>query len=133
MIKNVRLAFHNAIATITPTIETAYEGVTFTPTNGVPYQELYILPALNDPLFIDNPSYNDIGICQILLYYPFGVGTNPIMGRAQLIVDAFKVGSKITYSTDTITITDAPDVRNLDKSGDRLVFAVSINYKCLNQ
>ena len=126
---NARLAFEEAINAINPTIATAYENVSFTPSSGVPYQELYDIPASNNHLFIDNADFEGLGIFQITLKYPSGNGMKTVSNRAELYVSSFPCGRKLTKNGDTITVLQTPKVNNLGVDGDRVVVAVSINYK----
>lgn len=128
---NARLAFEEAINAISPTIATAYENVSFTPSSGVPYQELYDIPASNDHLFIDNSEFEGLGIFQITLKYPSGAGMKAVSNRAELYVSSFPVGRKLTKNGDIITVIQTPKVNNLGVDGDRVVVAVSINYKSI--
>ena len=126
---NARLAFEEAINAINPTIATAYENVSFTPSSGVPYQELYDIPASNNHLFINNAEFEGLGIFQITLKYPSGQGMKTVSNRAELYVSSFPCGRKLTKNGDTITVLQTPKVNNLGVDGDRVVVAVSINYK----
>ena len=128
---NTRLAFEEAINAISPTIATAYENVSFTPSSGVPYQELYDIPALNNHLFIDNSEFEGLGIFQITLKYPSGTGMKTVSNRAELYVSSFPVGRKLTKNGDIITVLQTPKVNNLGVDGDRVIVAVSINYKSI--
>ena len=128
---NARLAFEEAINAISPTIATAYENVSFTPSSGVPYQELYDIPSTNDHLFIDNSEFEGLGIFQITLKYPSGAGMKAVSNRAELYVSSFPVGRKLTKNGDVITVLQTPKVNNLGVDGDRVIVAVSINYKSI--
>jgi hypothetical protein len=130
MIDKINQAFNAQMALITPTIQTSYEGVSFTPTSGTPYQELYIIPALNNGFAISSPNFISSGIFQITLKYPSGVGLLPIMERVNLYMQNFKKDMKLTKDGYDVYISDAPKYVNLGKDGDRVIFAVSINYNC---
>ena len=126
---NTRLAFEEAINAISPTIATAYENVSFTPSSGVPYQELYDIPASNDQLFTISAEFEGLGIFQITLKYPSGKGTKDVSNRAELYVSSFPVGTVLTKGTTKVHIIQTPKVNILGVDGDRYVVAVSINYK----
>ena len=126
---NTRLAFEEAINAISPTIATAYENVSFTPSSGVPYQELYDIPSSNDHLFINNSDFEGLGIFQITLKYPSGQGMKSVSNRAELYVSSFPVGTVLTKGTTKVHIIQTPKVNILGVDGDRYVVAVSINYK----
>ena len=128
---NTRLAFEEAINAISPTIATAYENVSFTPSSGVAYQELYDIPASNDHLFTNSSEFEGLGIFQITLKYPSGKGTKDVSNRAELYVSSFPVGRKLTKNGDIITVLQTPKVNNLGVDGDRVIVAGSINYKSI--
>ena len=125
----VKIAFETKINSITPTIQTAYENVTFTPTAGVPYQELYLIPATNDNIFIDGEGFVSYGIFQVNLKYPTGKGTKDILDRVKLYLDNFKSGDNLVQGGITTNILNTPKVVNLGTSGDRIIYAISINYQ----
>ena len=125
----IKQAFENKINSITPTIQTAYENVTFTPTAGVPYQELYLIPATNDNIFIDGEGFISYGIFQITLKYPTGKGTKDISDRVKLYLDNFKSGDNLVQGGITTNILNTPKVVSLGTSGDRIIYAISINYQ----
>lgn len=128
--KKVNLGFINKINSITPTIDTVLEGTSaYTPTAGKEYQELYYLPAINDSQNIDNPDYFNRGIFQITLKYPNKQGLSKILDRCDLYVNAFAKGTKFTFQGIIIAITETPTIVNLGNESDRVVYAISINYK----
>ena len=101
----------------------------YTPTAGKEYQELYYLPAINDSQNIDNPDYFNRGIFQITLKYPNKQGLSKILDKCDLYVNAFAKGTKFTFQGITIAITETPTIINLGNESDRVVYAISINYK----
>lgn len=127
MIK-IQQAFEEAINSISPTIATEYQNVSFTPTNGVPYQQLFILPASNDDLFIDTSNFEASGIFQITLRYPSGKGMKAVSERAELYVSSFYTGRKLVKDDVKVRVLDTPTIRNLGIDGDRVVVVVSISY-----
>lgn len=128
--KKVNLGFINKINLIAPTIDTVLEGTaSYTPTAGKEYQELYYLPAINDSQNIDNPDYFNRGIFQITLKYPNKQGLSKILDRCDLYVNAFAKGTKFTFQGITIATTETPTIVNLGNESDRVVYAISINYK----
>ena len=132
--KKVNLGFINKINSIIPTIDTVLEGtVSYTPIAGKEYQELYYLPAINDSQNIDNPDYFNRGIFQITLKYPNKQGLSKILDKCDLYVNAFAKGTKFTFQGLTIAITETPTIVNLGNESDRVVYAISINYKAYTE
>lgn len=129
MITKIRAALTAHLNTITPLIATAYQGGNFTPTNNVPYQEVYLLPADNENYAISEKSYISRGVFQITLKYPLGVGTKDIEDRCQLYLDSFYFNRKLTNNGIDVYIDNTPKVISLGNSGDRLVYAFTVNYR----
>jgi len=125
----IRSAFEVAVNAITPTIPTAYENINYTPSNGVDYQELYLLPAINEDISIESSDFVSKGIFQITLKYKTGRGSYDIATRADLYVKSFKTGRKLIKDDVTVIVMDTPKVINLGTSGDRIIYAISINYR----
>lgn len=125
----IKTAFELAMNSITPTIATAYENTPFIPTNNVPYQELYLIPSMNDNIFIDNAGFISYGIFQITLKYPTGKGTKDILDRIKLYLDNFQSGKNLTQGGITVNVLNTPSVKNAGVVGDRLVYILSINYQ----
>ena len=120
--------FEAKLNTITPLLSTAFENAPFSPVNNVPYQELFLIPAINDNIFIDNAGYLSYGIFQITLKYPTGKGTKDILDRVKLYLDNFKSGTILTKDGIETNIQGTPTVKNLGVVGDRICYAISINY-----
>jgi hypothetical protein len=128
-ISKIKAALEIKLNSISPTIATEYENVSFTPQSGVPYQTLNLMPALNEIMFINEASYKSIGIFQITLKYPINQGTSVIMTRADLYLTNFKANTKLIKDGITVKVMDAPDVRVLGVVGDRYVVVLSVNYR----
>jgi len=124
----IKQAIEIKLNSILPVIQTSYENSPFTPTNGLPYQEVTFLPAYNDNAFIDNSGYLSYGLVQILLKYPTGSGSNAILSRVKLYLDNFKSGSNLTKDGIEVNIQGTPSIKNLGVVGDRICYAISINY-----
>lgn len=128
----IKGALENKVLSIIPNITTNYEGVNPAPiVAGVPYQSLYFMPASNDNQFINTADYLAIGIFQISLFYPFGVGTADVLARAKLYIDGFSMGTILVNQGVRVHITSTPDVARMGQVGDRYVVHVSINFKAL--
>ena len=111
-----------------PQIDTAYQGISFSPQSGVPYQEYYILPALNDALFINQSDTIYRGIFQITLRYPTGAGIGEVLQRVDLIEPHFYKGKSL-IKDDVKVVFDDSKVFNLGTEGDRLVYVFSVEFR----
>lgn len=123
----IRAALETALSAISPAMATAWENLPFTPTDGTPYQRVYLL--LGDP---DNPEMGtftqDRGFLQISLAYPLGAGPGAAMARAELIRSAFKRGTTLTASGITTTIEKTPEISPALIEDDRYVVPVRVRF-----
>lgn len=125
----IKRCFEIKIASVNPTISTVYEDTSnFTPTVGVPYQELYFLPAGNEDEYINDTSYMSYGVFQITLKYPL-LKNKDMIERAKLYLDTFARNTEMINNGIKVKARNTPTVRNLGKDADRLIYAISINYK----
>lgn len=123
--------FNSQLATLTP-IDTVHEGQTYIPTADIPYIELYLKPAIEDNVFLNQVGFESKGFFQITLSYPSSGGIGALLTKVEEMKTLFK--SKFSFKQDNLTISILKDleVKNLGLSGDRLVYAIRINYKTLS-
>ena len=126
--KEIKVALDKAIGLLSGDIQTEYENIAFTPTAGIPYQQLHFLPAINASIEITGPGSIHRGIYQITLKYPVNKGVNPPLDKAESIIKAFPK-SRVLVENDTVVICGLPGYRKLGVDGDRYIYAVSIEYK----
>lgn len=124
-------AFNSDFTTNFSDVAIAYEGASFTPTNGTPYQEIYDLPATNSSLCVDSANFEAIGIFQISLKYPYGFGIGTVSARAKDIAAHYSVGKQFTSDGVKVIVAKPPDVRNLGQDGDRIVQVISVRYRAI--
>lgn len=123
----IRKALETALAAITPALPTAWEGVNFTPTAGVAYQQATTLFAQpeNDEM---SARYRQGGFMQVSLFYPTGTGPALIEARAKLIRDAFWRGRTVTADGVNTTIEYTPEISSAPIDGENIVRVVRIRF-----
>ena len=126
--KEIKVALDKAIGLLSGDIQTEYENIAFTPTAGMPYQQLHFLPAPSTSIEISGEASIHRGIYQITLKYPVNKGVNPPLDKAESIIKAFPK-SRVLVENDTVVICELPTYRKLGVDGDRYIYAVSIEYK----
>lgn len=124
----IRSALETALATITPSLSTAYENTSFTPVVGTPYQAVYLLPSDPEDLEMTGSLFWERGIFQINHFYPLQEGTAPAFTRAGLVQDTFRRGASFTSGAVTVTIRDTPAIGQAFTDDDRYVVPVRIRY-----
>lgn len=123
----IRQLLENNLATVTPAIDTVWENTAYIPVNGTPYQVVNLLFGKNI-----NPTFNGftryIGIFQVTLKYPIGVGSFDIATRSGLIKAAFPYPRTFTSGTITLTVESTPLVAAGRADGDRWAVPVKIPF-----
>jgi len=126
---NITKAFHARLDTVNPSLETAYESVSFTPIEGVPYQRVQLVPRTPENPTLGDTYYREVGEFQIFLCYPSNKGTLDILERAELTRDAFKRGLTLVEAGTVITIMRTPSIGAPGITGTRLVVPIIVKYK----
>lgn len=128
--RKIRAALELAIASMAPAIDTVYENTSYTPTNGKPYQKVFLL--MNQP---SNPTFGDslkryTGVLKVILCYPTNDGTANVTARAELIEALFKRGASITKDGVTVTSSHTPNIGNLQQAVDHIEMPVTVYFWC---
>jgi hypothetical protein len=127
-IVNIKRAFEKKLALLTPAIQTSYEGLSFTPTAGVPYQKVQLVPRRNDNPVLGVEFYRANGEFQVFLAYPTNQGTTTALSRAELIQKFFKRGTTLVEAGTEVLVYETPQIMGTTISGDRVVVPVIITY-----
>jgi hypothetical protein len=114
---------------LTPALATAWEGISFVPVTGTPYQQVNILPSDTLNPSIGDGHYREKGIFQVTLCYPANVGTKTATQRADLLCTHFKRGTTITNSGINVLVHKTPSKSQCFIDGDRIRIAISIYWQ----
>lgn len=124
----IRQALETRLNTMTPALATAWEGVSFTPVTGTPYQQVNLLMATAENPTMGGTMYRQSGVFQVLLCYPPSNGAKPAGTRAELIRDHFKRGTTLTSGSVEVLIEYTPSVMPAIIDGERYRLPVSIRW-----
>lgn len=113
---------------LTP-IDTVHQSQSYTPIVGVPYQEVFLVPAVDENKFVDGAGYESKGFFQISLKYPSGQGLGAILTRVELYKAHFKSKSSFVQDGMKISLLNDSTVSQITQDGDRLVCHVRFNYR----
>ncbi len=127
--QNVRRALEQRLAAMSPAIPTAWENVHFTPTVGTAWQRANMLPAAPDNTMLGPREWMEIGIFQVTLFYPQGVGSADAQARAEAVREHFKRGTTLSHSGVTTIITHTPAKAAGFVSGGFYAVPISIRYQ----
>lgn len=106
-------------------LPTAYEGLPLTPSNGVAYAEVTVIPNNETAYSADDTDETD-GLFRIILRYPENEGAVPAKTMADTMFAQYKIGQRITYDGQEVEITGrqrAPGVR--EAGWYKLVLSIS--------
>lgn len=107
---------------------TARRNVSFQAPIGIPYQQIDLLPG--EPL---GPTQGggfkqEIGIFQITLVYPKGIGEGAALARAEVLRTAFKKGVDFTYSGVTVSMHKHPQIGSAYETNESYCVPVKTYY-----
>lgn len=123
----VRAALETQLATVAPTIDTAYENRAFMPVADTPYQQVTLLPAAPNNAEI-GPAWTEQGMFAVNLFYPKDQGAGAAIARAELIRAAFVMGSSFVSGGVTVNITTTPAIGVARPDDDRFMVPVRVNW-----
>lgn len=127
MILNIKKAFEKRLATLSPAIATAYEGISFTPTTA-PYQRVMLVPSQPLNPTMGTEHYREVGSFQIFLNYPANKGSGEAIARASQIRTLFKRGTTLIEDSTEVKILTTPQISGNSIVQDRIVVPVIISY-----
>lgn len=132
MVEHIRAALESHLAGMTPELDTAWENVSYTPTDGVPYQRVALLLADAENPTLGQERVIDRGIFQVSLVYPQGTGPAAAQARVTALRERFPAGLVLTSGGYSIRIERTPSgVPALQDEG-RYTLPVSIRFICIH-
>lgn len=128
---NIHAAFRARLLAYTGVPSVAWEGLPFTPTAGAIYLKPALLPGEPRQAEIGPNGQNwHTGVFQISIMAPAGVGVAAISTLRDGLIDWFKRGTSLVYSTTTVTCTKAYGGPVMPET-DRLHLPITIQYRVL--
>lgn len=124
----VRVALETAVGAMQPALLTAWENRSYSPTPGVPYQAIHLLPAEPMNSEIGNARHTESGIFHIRLCYPKGTGSAAAIARAELIRSTFYRGATFSSSGVTVHVETTPEIAPGRVEEDRYVVPVRVRF-----
>lgn len=105
----IRDALQTALAAMSPSLATAWENQSFTPTTGTPYQIVHILLAEPDN-DVYGTEHREVGYMQVRLMYPPQTGPGAALTRADLIRTTFYRGATFSTGGVNVIIQRTPEI-----------------------
>ena len=129
-ILSIKKAFEKKLSTLSPGIETAYEGLTYTPKTGTPYQKIQLVSKTPVNNVAASGFYREQGEFQIFLMYPTNKGTGDALKQAEAIRLLFKRGTNLVQDGLTILLFRTPTIAGAQVIGDRVIVPIIVPYIC---
>lgn len=123
----VKRGFEKQLKSIDPDFPTAYENVSFEPSDS-PYQRCKLVPSRPENPSIGDNYYREVGQFIVFLCYPVNQGTVDVFTKAAEIRDHFSRGFSFTESGIQITIEYTPQIAGGMNVEDRYIVPVIIEY-----
>lgn len=124
-ILEIKRAAERHLLGLSPSVPTAYEGVSFTPPSTI-YQRVQVQPRrIEDPV-LGAGFHREIVSFQVFVVSPVNQGTAEAISRAELIRDRFKKGTSLLESNIRIHILSTPQIAGASVQQDRIIVPVLI-------
>ena len=125
LIKSKR-ACEKHLSTLTPTLPIAYEGVVFTPPNGMYESCQFVIQSPDDPVF-GAGYFRERFDFQVFVIGPYNKGTTDALERAELIRDHFHKGLTLTEEDVTLHFLRTPKIAGSVISEGRIIIPILIS------
>lgn len=122
----VKKAVRLHLATMTPSLPTAYEGMSFDPPSGM-YQRLQFTVQRPDDPVIGDKYYRERVQAQIFVNDQAGLGTNTVGTHAELIRQHFPKGLTLIQDGMRIYVLGTPQISGVAVVQNRVICPVLIN------
>ena len=125
LIKSKR-ACEKHLASLTPILPTAYEGVVFTPTNTMYQSCQFVIQSPDDPVF-GTGYFRERFDFQVFVIGAYNKGTTEALERAELIRDHFHKGLTLTEEDITLHFLRTPKIAGSIISEGKLIIPILIS------
>lgn len=125
-IVEIKRAAERHLNTLTPSILTGWEGMSFNPPTDQLYQRVqFVIQTPEDPVFGTGFHRERIRM-QVFIVGMINKGTSEVISRAELIRDRFKKGLVLNEGNVKIHVLRTPQISGTAIASDRIVCPVII-------
>lgn len=121
----VKRATERHLSTLTPSVATGYEGVTFTPPAGLYQRVQFTIQRPDDPV-LGTGFYRERITMQVFIAGALNKGTAEVIARAELVRNHFNKGLTLLENNIRIHVLRTPQIAGTSVASDRLVCPVII-------
>ena len=125
-IVEIKRAAERYLNTLTPSLPTGWEGVTFNPPTDTLYQRVqFLIQAPDDPT-LGTGFHRERVTMQVFVVGMINKGTSEVINRAEVIRQRFAKGLVLNEGNVKIHVLRTPQVSGITVASDRLVCPVII-------
>lgn len=122
----IKRAAERHLSSLTPSIPTAWEGVSFNPPADQMYQRVqFLIRALTDPV-LGKGFHRENASLQVFISGIANKGSAEVLARAELLRQHFAKGTTFLESGVRIHVLRTPQISGTSIAGDRIVCPVVI-------
>jgi hypothetical protein len=121
----VKRAAERKLNILTPTVPTAWEGVSFTPPDTIYQRVQFTIQSPDDPV-LGTGFYRERMTMQVFVVGAANKGTSEVISRAELVRNHFKKGTVFTEDGVHIHVLRTPQVAGTSIASDRIICPVLI-------
>lgn len=110
------------------TAQTAFENVPFRAADGTAWQAATLLPAAPENPTLGDDFHREVGVLQVMLFFPKNKGPAEATAQAQLLMAGFKRGTTMSEGSLRVLIDTTPQVGPGRNVNDWYQMPVSIPY-----
>lgn len=123
---NIKRACEKHLASLSPSLDTAYEGVSFNPPSDAMYQRCqFIILSPDDPVFGTGYHRERVQF-QVFIVDPLGNGTTGALKRSELVRKHFAKGTTLIEDTTRMHILTTPQIAGTSISQGKIIVPVLI-------
>ena len=128
---DVQSALNDALYDAFPTMPIAWENTKYTPTVGTAYFRVWMLPAEADVVTMGpSPWMERVGVFQVSVFEPIGIGFGVPKAKAAQVVAAFKANTSFVYNGLLVIITKSWFSPAIVEPEGWYHIPVSVRYRC---
>lgn len=125
----IKQALEIALATLRPTLPTAFRNVDFSPPrNGAAWQRADVMFSEPYDLDLGSNAHREQGIFQVTLFYPLKQGEQKALTRSELLRRLFHKGAEFINDGVVVIIERTPEVSNGIQDGTYWMQPVKIRF-----
>jgi len=124
-ILEIKRSAERHLNTLTPSVPTGWEGVTFNPPSTIYQRVQFIIQSPDDPV-LGTGFHRERVTMQVFVVGEINKGTSEIISRAELIRNKFKKGLVLTEGNVRIHVLRTPQIAGASIVADRSVCPVII-------